>query len=607
MLGNPARRNRFRFVVSRYLGLAAIALCASTLFAARISPAPHCVISAEIGTYPTSPLNYPMPSDRYAVQYKVNGGDWTPANVNVSYYGGSNSSPLLNFSGYSAQTSMSFASIPAQASALVEIRVTKLWDAPFLASDHVSVRPSVKAIPAFVDRDGTVLISAFTGPSFAGEQFVLWWSRGADGGAVESLAFFLNPPYTRPSGPNVKVVMTSDDLQGDLSQYDTLDIEGTLAVPPYPGIPNPVPTGAVAFSVPTNITSIFLAPDSWLQGKLHFLQSGLGQKRTVYGPGVLDVSRFEYDLRFCGDGTGYPDQGYGAISLDPSAKPDKYVIDGIVITDQNLFATDLLSNSTLNNVKDLGWNGNNDGFELGDFTTVSNVFVRSGDDSLKMWRTNVTVTNATVWQNYNGGVVNLGWSQDSHGDNGLIDGLYVIKTDWLTPTSTSWAWNGLAGQNNAVFASLMQPGTVFGKMYPPVFKNIFIEDPPQVLFSLKILPPRCSQGGLQTTCPAVTLSDQATLNLQIENLFSPALLSPPAPAVQNSIGFETLLPGYTLGGADPGVSLPYTLTGSMSIGLTNVFLRHANGLWLPLLNFDSASLGNITTNGNVNITYRLAP
>jgi hypothetical protein len=45
----------------------------------------------------------------------------------------------------------------------------------------------------------------------------------------------------------------------------------------------------------------------------------------------------------------------------------------------------------------------------------------------------------------------------------------------------------------------------------------------------------------------------------------------------------------------------------MSIGLTNVFLRHANGLWLPLLNFDSSSLGNITTNGNVNITYRLAP
>jgi hypothetical protein len=604
MLVNPARKNRSRLVVSRSLGLAAIALCALTLCAQRISPFPGCAISTNVGTYPTPPLSYPKTSDRYAVQYKVNGGDWAQANVNISYYGGSNSSPLLNFSGYSTQTSMSFASIPAQANALVEIRVTKLWNAPFLDSDHVSVRPSVKAIPALVAGDGSVLISAFTGASFAGEQFVLWWSRGADGGAVESLVFFLNPPYTRPAGANVKVVTTSDDLKGDLSQYDTLDIEGILAVPPYPGIPKPVPTGAVAFPVPTNITSIFLAPGSWLQGKLHFLQSGVGQQRKVYGPGVLDVSRFEYDLRFCGAGSGYPDQNYGAISLDASAKPDKYLIDGIVITDQNLFATDLLSNSTLNNVKDLGWNGNNDGFELGDNTTVSNAFVRSGDDSLKMWRTNVSITNATVWQNYNGGVVNLGWAQDSHGDYGLIDGLYVIKTDWLTPASTSWMWSGLAGQNNAVFASLMQPGTTFGKVSPPVFRNIFVEEPPQVLFSLKILPPRCSQGGLAAPCPPVTLSDPATLNLRIENLFSPALVSPPA--VRNSIGFETLPVGYTLGGADPGVPLPYTLTGSMTIGLTNVFLQ-AYGLWLPLLNFDSLSLGDITTNGNVNITYLLAP
>jgi hypothetical protein len=105
----------------------------------------------------------------------------------------------------------------------------------------------------------------------------------------------------------------------------------------------------------------------------------------------------------------------------------------------------------------------------------------------------------------------------------------------------------------------------------------------------------------------VNLSAPATLNLQIENLFSPAIPFPPAPAVQNSFGFEILPVGYTLGGADPGVPLPYTLTGSMSIGLTNVFLRQAEGLWLPLLNFDSLSLGDITTNGKVNITYRLAP
>jgi hypothetical protein len=36
------------------------------------------------------------------------------------------------------------------------------------------------------------------------------------------------------------------------------------------------------------------------------------------------------------------------------------------------------------------------------------VFVRSGDDSKMMWGSDIAVTNAAVWQNHNGGFVNLG-------------------------------------------------------------------------------------------------------------------------------------------------------------------------------------------------------
>ena len=50
-----------------------------------------------------------------------------------------------------------------------------------------------------------------------------------------------------------------------------------------------------------------------------------------------------------------------------------------------------------------------------------------------MWGSFITVTNATVWQNYNGGVLNLGWSDNSPGDYSLVDGLYVVKTDWTNP------------------------------------------------------------------------------------------------------------------------------------------------------------------------------
>jgi hypothetical protein len=47
----------------------------------------------KVAVYPSTPLNYPMTSDRYAVQYKVNGGAWTDAQVYISVYGGTNSSP----------------------------------------------------------------------------------------------------------------------------------------------------------------------------------------------------------------------------------------------------------------------------------------------------------------------------------------------------------------------------------------------------------------------------------------------------------------------------------------------------------------------------------
>ena len=61
------------------------------------------------------------------------------------------------------------------------------------------------------------------------------------------------------------------------------------------------------------------------------------------------------------------------------------MVDGIIISDHNHEATDAFFNSTLNNVKTISWNGNNDALRLRDSTTATNVFIRSGDDSLMIW------------------------------------------------------------------------------------------------------------------------------------------------------------------------------------------------------------------------------
>ncbi len=227
------------------------------------------------------------------------------------------------------------------------------------------------------------------------------------------MVFFIDPPYERPGGPGVKTVTSPADLTSSMAYIDTLDFEGFV---PIGG------TGAATYLVPGNIREIYLGAGAWVQGKLKFAPwvptetaapkhappflvaraSPCAPKavtRRIRGPGVLDGSRFKYDQPQL-EGA---DQHDTSLAVDAKANVlDGFLVDGIVIADNNHFATGSFSNSIVNNVKIIGWNGTNDGLQLGSCTTASNVFVRSGDDSLKVWGTDSKLTNATVWQNYNG-------------------------------------------------------------------------------------------------------------------------------------------------------------------------------------------------------------
>ncbi len=411
---------------------------------------------------------------------------------------------------------------------------------------------------------------------------------------MEGLAFFLNPPYPEPTGNNVKVVNSWADLTDPASPVNTLPID-TLDFEGQVELEN---TGKAVYPVPANIVKVFLGPTAWVQGKLQFAQSK--NTTTIYGPGVLDGSLFDYLRRDCNDDNG----AYSLTSSGANGNLNHIVVDGIIISDHNHAATDPFYNSTLNNVKTISWNSNNDGLRLNDSTTATNVFVRSGDDSLMIWDSPVTVTNATVWQNYNGGVVNLGWLNSSAGDNDLLDGLYVVRTDWLTPATNQWiaeapgtSGSTLNGQNNAVFVSLMTPTTSFGQLSPPVYRNIFVEDQPRVLFSLKIIPPvNCNAPG--PACNAVTLMQPSYVSLNIENLYSPVSL------VENSIGFQTLPDPYPTQ-TNETITGDFALWGKMNVNLANVLIKQPTGL--P---FEGSWSGNISTHGsvvNVNNGFGPAP
>ncbi len=125
------------------LTLAAIALVSVCLNA-------QCPIKLppSVAVYPGPtgpPLQYPMLSALWAVQYKVGARDWKDATVYISYYGGTDASPYLTYSEYNQWgTSMSFVSIPADKNTEVQLLVTRTspTGSIFIPFEDVSVRPS---------------------------------------------------------------------------------------------------------------------------------------------------------------------------------------------------------------------------------------------------------------------------------------------------------------------------------------------------------------------------------------------------------------------------------------------------------------------------------
>ena len=61
----------------------------------------------------------------------------------------------------------------------------------------------------------------------------------------------------------------------------------------------------------------------------------------------------------------------------------------------------------------------------------------------------------------------------------------------------------------------MVPGTMFGTVNTPVFRNILVEDPPNVLLSLKIVFPECDDPGSprDDTCNIVDLTLPSVLQI----------------------------------------------------------------------------------------------
>jgi hypothetical protein len=149
----------------------------------------------------------------------------------------------------------------------------------------------------------------------------------------------------------------------------------------------------------------------------------------------------------------------------------------------------------------------------------------------------------------------------------------------------------------------MVPGTGFGSPTRPisVYQNIYLDDPPQVLLSLKIVPPRSNANTLSEG-PSLMLTNSSFLSLNIVNLVTPASVD------ENLIGFDNLKAPFVFGCKKPSktCTTPFQkfkvdtpLTGVMYIQLTNLIV---GGTLITSAN--ASSVGKIMPSGpTVSIRY----
>ena len=211
-------------------------------------------------------------------------------------------------------------------------------------------------------------------------------------------------------------------------------------------------TGVV--QLPPGLRRIFLARGAWVEGRFNVSAGSAGL--TVDGHGVISGGRYRYH-------GGRPEDSMRAIE---PAWGVPLRLDGVTIADPKGHAVILPPHSMAQGLKVLGWLFNEDGVWLTSNSTLRDSFIRTNDDSIRLYAgavdhfdhypppphdgpaVGVLVERVVVQQLFNGAVVQLGWESEGT-DGAVVRDITVLGAEWYLPAA-------LSGYNDAVL-SLQSP------------------------------------------------------------------------------------------------------------------------------------------------------
>ncbi|MEV0842534.1 hypothetical protein AB0I55_23710 [Actinocatenispora sera] len=185
-------------------------------------------------------------------------------------------------------------------------------------------------------------------------------------------------------------------------------------VPPATGDPNVLYFGPGVHQIGSgNVLhsneTIYLAGGAWVQGA--FIANGPVDNVTIKGRGVLDGSFLD---------TGNQDSNKnqpGMIDIADQSSQN-LLVEGITLVNAPRFNVRALAQyTTIENVKTMSWWYSTDGMVAGNKALVENNFVKSNDDSIKLFWGDEVVRGNTVWQLENGAPFMISWNLEGDPSN----------------------------------------------------------------------------------------------------------------------------------------------------------------------------------------------
>ncbi len=390
----------------------------------------------------------------------------------------------------------------------IEVEVTKLFGT---TATQVNVSPKAFGInPHFFD--GKVVRFYMDKPLYVSVDFVSTDNRDDDGRGGKEIKYscmiFADSPestagYTIPKPTDPGVVVWKDDLDlatilaaniiyfpaGDhnlkkhknnvstwyysVSQYDN--------TPLYHGKLNLAKDGQ----------KVYLAPGAYVRGSFH----SHGHKNNwLYGRGIVSGrSHLMHEIIRPVDGA----NGIVYVQTTQSKEAfcefgDGAVFNGVVFKEAYHHTCPSGKNSTIKNIKIVGWCYNNDGIRPSSGSVVDGIFIKTCDD-YDYARDPHTVSNSVFWPGINGAVGQLGWSDLGSGGAEYYNN-YIINSEWSNPNKDnvgiingSKADAGIKLDNNVIENMFLEgtvnylvnaeieAGTAAGYLKNFTFKNISVE------------------------------------------------------------------------------------------------------------------------------------